>query len=315
MYPHSRFWVVSSIVMDVVTRINQWPERSGDVVAQSGFATPGGAFNVIAAARRLGMDTIYGGLMGTGAFGHMIQQHLRRIHVDWALRPVRDADTGFVVAVVEPDGERTFITVPGCEAHLTLANLSALPVYPDDVVYISGYSLVAEPSASAFARWMTSRQQNVVVLDPGPLIAEIAPEFLTSLIPHVDILTLNRREAHLISGHTHPADALMSIKQRFRVGNRSRILVRSGADGTWISDANGAPQRIPSRAARVVDTTGAGDVHTGALVTRMRHVPFPRAVFEANVAASIAVERLGPSESPTALELAQCLQEIDQKEC
>jgi sugar/nucleoside kinase (ribokinase family) len=53
-----------------------------------------------------------------------------------------------------------------------------------------------------------------------------------------------------------------------------------------------------------VDTTGAGDTHCGVLAAALlRGMPLLEAVRRANVAASLAVARRGPSTAPAASEI------------
>ena len=304
-----RLVVVANIIMDIVIVVDRWPERAGDILAQKGQVTPGGAFNVIAAAYCLGLPAVYGGLIGTGPFGRVIQQRLTDLKVGMAIPPTsaHRQDTGFDVAIVEPNGERTFLTVNGYEARMTTEHLEAMPISVGDVVYLSGYNLVSEPSASALAQWVpTLPQDAMVVLDPGPLIRDIPAGIWGPIMNRLDLLTLNAREASLYSGRSEPEAALPIISSQ--LSDLSRVLVRAGAMGAWLLDANGVPRNIPSRVARVIDTTGAGDVHTATLLARLaKGIAWEQAVREANICSSLAVEREGPSACPTLVELEAVL--------
>lgn len=308
MKPGHKLWVVSNIMMDVAAYVDQWPEHAGDILAHKGLARPGGAFNVIAAASRLGMKTVYGGLVGGGPFGQTIQKHLKELNVKMALAPINDGDTGFAIAIVEPNGQPTYITVLGCERQLHATHLRSLEIAAEDAVYLSGYNLVIEPSATAIPHWLPTLKASHVLLDPGPLIRDIPPKLFDEVIQYVSILSLNQREAALLTGKTKPDAALRVITEQ--VQPNTTVIIRVGADGAWVMDASGNPLRIPTRQAHAADTTGAGDVHCAALLARMTEVSFEQAVYEANICASLAVERLGSSESPSLPELKQCLRQI-----
>jgi sugar/nucleoside kinase (ribokinase family) len=93
-----------------------------------------------------------------------------------------------------------------------------------------------------------------------------------------------------------------------RVGPNSWVVVRVGEEGCWIAARGLPPQHISGRPAQALDTTGAGDTHTAALVARLaRGDAMPVAARIANVAASLSVERRGPATGPTAAELAGAL--------
>jgi len=302
-----RLLVVASIVMDVIMYVDALPPRGGDLLARSGRATPGGAFNVIAAARRLGLETAYGGLMGDGPFGRSVQEALREVGAERLHAPVPRSfgDTGFDVVLVETDGERTFVTAPGCESELPQRYLEALALREGDAIYASGYDLVYENRA--FAPWLCALPATaMLLLDPGPLVLEIAPDRLEAVLARVDILSVNRREGGLLTGCDAPQDAAAALALRLRP--EAFALVRAGAEGAWLAGAHLPPLRLPSRPAKVVDTTGAGDVHAAALLARLAQgSALAVAVREANFAASLAVERAGPSESPTVAELEAVL--------
>ena len=304
-----RLVVAASIIMDVTVRVDRWPERGGDRLARSGAATPGGAFNLLAAARRLDLPAAYGGLVGSGVFGQRILAAVRALGVA-VLAPPVPGDTGFDVAVVEDDGERTFITCPGTEAHLSADHLAALPLEPGDAVYISGYDLTYVESGAALAAWAAALAEEVLlVFDPGPLVAEIPAAHRDTVLGRCDLLTLNRREAMLLGGTGTPGAAAAALASR--LARAGRVVVRDGAAGLAATDGQGGVIAVTGRPVRAVDTTGAGDVHTAALMARWAQgAGWRRALWEANVAASLAVEQEGPSASPTTRELETLLRTL-----
>mgnify|MGYP000594575035 CR=1 FL=1 len=52
-----------------------------------------------------------------------------------------NSDNGYCLCMVEADGERTFLTVPGIECHFQEEWFSSLAVDSYDSVYVSGYEL------------------------------------------------------------------------------------------------------------------------------------------------------------------------------
>ncbi len=306
-----RLVVVASILMDVTVWVQCWPDRGGDALAREGRMVPGGAFNVIAAASRLQLETAYGGLIGTGVFGAKVREALRELGVPALLDPPRRdrGDTGFDIAVVEADGERTFITAPGAEAHWDQADVARLPFRSGDCVYLSGYDLAYQDSGPTL-EILPSRlpKDAYLVLDPGPLVADIPADRLQKILDRVTLLSLNRREATLLTHKSDPAEALAALVRRLPAG--CLVVLRLGPDGALVG-RNGEPScRVPARPTVARDTTGAGDVHTGALLARLAAGrSLPDAVRDANAAASWSVERAGPSQSPSLAELDQVLTE------
>ncbi|TXS70758.1 hypothetical protein EAO69_24505 [Streptomyces sp. me109] len=113
-----RIVLVGNVVADLVLDVPALPERGGDVLATRTELTAGGGFNTLVAARRLGIETVYAGLHGTGPYGDLVRSALAREDIHALLPPRTDGDTGFTVALVD-DGERTFVTSFGIEGRLT----------------------------------------------------------------------------------------------------------------------------------------------------------------------------------------------------
>ncbi|TRW44228.1 sugar kinase [Georgenia yuyongxinii] len=300
------------------------PERGGDVLAVGGGAVVGGGFNVVAAAARQGADVALASPVGTGPWGALVRAALGAEGVTVLTAPA-DGDTGLVLTLLEPDGERTFVTTVGVEGRPRAAELAAVPAQPGDVVYVSGYDLVYPAAAPVVSAWAAGLPSGVrLVLDPGPLAGEIDAAVLGPVLARCDVLTLNAREAMLLAGAggdgradggAVPTDgapqagadvspaALAAV--RGLVPGSCSVLVRVGERGCWVSEAAGAPaRRVPSQPTRAVDSTGAGDAHTGILAAALlAGVPLPDAVRRANLGAALAVTRPGPATGPTRAEL------------
>jgi sugar/nucleoside kinase (ribokinase family) len=278
--------LVGSVIADVMMRVPRLPGRGGDVLASAAVLQAGGGFNVLAAARRLGMPSSLAGRVGTGPFGSVIADALARENVPILItRP--DADSGFCVGFVEPDGERTFATSPGTEAELTAADLAPIKPGPGAAVYVSGYDLCYPASGPVIAAWCEQLDDVLPVLAP--------------VLGRTRLLTLNAREAELLLGARRPdPDAVP-------VASGALIVVRDGPRGCTLyggNDIDGVTGRVggihlAAPEVTVVDSTGAGDAHTGALLAELRRTGDPvTATRAANAAAAFAVTRAGSATAP-----------------
>ena len=301
-----RLVCVGSVVVDIVMKVAGLPEPGGDVVAHSSMLAVGGAFNVMAAARSQSISVAYAGGHGTGPFGDMVRSSLAEIGIEIAAPAASSLDTGFTITLVAADGERTFVTAPGAEATLTRAALDSIPISPADLIYVSGYGLAYPGSGPALAGWVSRLEAGVtVVVDPGPLVAEIPPQILRDVAARCNWWTCNEREGRLVTGAASPYDSIRGLAE---LAGRGGILVRLGRDGCLLLMRGQDVQHSPARWVEVVDTTGAGDAHTGTFLAALAEGVKPsEAVHMANVAASIAVSRYGPATSPTAEELRSAL--------
>ncbi|MGN6600016.1 MAG: PfkB family carbohydrate kinase [Actinomycetes bacterium] len=304
-----RLVLVGSVLADVALKVPALPPPGGDVLASSPRTQAGGAFNVAAAATRLGLPSALIGHVGDGPFGDIAREALRRERVELLLpRRTATGDTGFCVTLVEPNGERTFVTSPGIESRLTAADLEQARLEPGDALWISGYDLCYDVSGPAIAAWVARLPRHVLVLlDPGPLAGDIPADRLTPVLARADIVTLSVREARLMAGATDGADADLDTLGHAllqRLPEQGIVILRNGAHGCRLYSTRHGCTAIPAlRDIPVVDTTGAGDAHTGALLAHLAHHDVPTAATLANVAAGVAVMREGSATGPTRAEL------------
>ena len=308
-----RLFTVGSIVIDIRLEAPHLPVRGGDVLASAGGMSAGGGFNILCAAARQGVRCVFAGRHGLGPFGERIRAELAREGVTAFLERTPECDTGFCIVIVEPDGERTFITSPGVEADLARRRLADLPVAPQDSVFASGYDLAYPELGPAIAAWMARAPCSIrFVVDPGPLVASIPAEVMALAMPRASVWSMNLREAGLLTGTAAP-DA---VRARMRPGlARDALLVlRDGPRGAWISTGADEARRVPAPPVTAVDTTGAGDAHSGVLTASLALGLRPaEAVRRANAAAALSVTRAGPATAPTSVELDSFLAAEDRR--
>ncbi|MEP7025922.1 MAG: PfkB family carbohydrate kinase [Actinomycetota bacterium] len=299
----SRLLHLGTVVVDIVLDVAALPERGGDVLATRTRLTAGGGFNVMAAAARQGLPVAYAGAHGTGPFADLALAGLAGLGAAVLLPPVTGTDTGFVVAMVDSSGERTFVTSPGAEAMLTSADLAGLSAGPRDAVYLSGYALLHPANRAALLGWLPRLDDaSLLVVDPGPLGHEVPAAALIQVLCRADWWTCNAREATALTGCGDPADAARALAGW--TGRRG-VLVRTGSSGCLLASRDEAPVPVPGFLAQVVDTSGAGDTHTGTFVAALgAGAGATSAARTANAAAALSVTRRGPATAPTAAELA-----------
>ena len=272
-------------IVDVLMWVPALPERGGDMLSASAAVEVGGGFNIMAA---LAAEDI--GLLRP---------------------PDPDRDTGFDVALVEADGERTFITHLGAESLREPGAWDLVRVRPGDAVYVSGYGLVP-PASGAILGALAARLPPEVMLftDPGPLVADIPAAVLDPVLARCDWWSCNQREAGLLTGASDPAEAARRLVSRT---GRADVIVRAGPAGCVLAlragpDHGPSLTRIPAPAVTAVDTTGAGDAHSGVFLAGLAAgLTVTEAVRRANAAAALTVSRPGAAVSPTRAELEEFL--------
>jgi ribokinase len=292
-----RLVVLGSILVDLVLDIPALPERGGDVLAEQVGYHPGGGFNIAAAARRLGLPTVYAGPIGSGPMADRVLEALAADQIE-ALLPQRvDRDTGLCITLVDPDGERSFVTVTGADGVMVPDELATLHYLDGDALYLSGYDLaypISGPVLGGYIAALPAREQGgpILVVDPSPLVTQTLPEVWSAVLPRADVVSCNDHEFG-------PTQELM---QRFR---SSAVLIhRQGPGGASIVHPDGRSEFVPGYPVDPVDTTGAGDVHVGAMLAALAQgQTWVDAVDLANRAAAFSVTRRGGAVGPTSAQL------------
>jgi ribokinase len=295
-----RMVLIGSVIGDLMFRVPSLPPRGGDLLGRAEPLQAGGGFNVIAAASRLGMPTAFLGLVGTGPIGGILRTAMADAGTELLLSaPIED--TGICVGFVEPDGERTFVTSNGIESRLEPSDLAGIRLWPADAAYLSGYDLAYEVNGATISEWVPAAKP-ALVFDPGPLVGEIAPDRLAAILPFTWILTLNARELRLITGTDDPAAALGLALEMIPAGGY--VLARDGKKGCVVATRE-SRVGVPAPVVTAVDTTGAGDAHTGSLLAALHDgLGMVEAATRANAAAAFSVTRQGSATAPTPAELA-----------
>jgi ribokinase len=133
------------------------------------------------------------------------------------------------------------------------------------------------------------------VLNLAPVIALPA-----GILERVDVLVVNETEAAELAGLPAPTSPAQAGALAAALAARSpAVVVTLGADGAVVAERGHEPVAVPAPvAARVVDTTGAGDAVVGVLAAALASgSSLAVAVADAVAAASRSVEAAGAAAS------------------
>ncbi|HUY42241.1 MAG TPA: PfkB family carbohydrate kinase [Acidimicrobiales bacterium] len=300
----ARLFCLDSVMIDVVLRVSTLPPRSGDVLASERLITTGGGFNAMSAASRQGMTSLYAGRLGTGPFSDLARSALAAEGIVAPIDADADRDAGICVVLVEPDGERTFVTSPGSEATLDRRHLESLDVQSGEVLLISGYNVMYPGLAETVLDWVATLEGVTVAFDPATRMVDIPERNLAAMLARADWLLCNRDEATALTGLETPLDAAALLRKRDGLA----VVVREGARGCVVTAPGIEPLEVAGFLTRVVDLNGAGDVHNGAFLAELERGADPvGAARRANAAAAVAVSFFGPASGPTREELDRWL--------
>ncbi|MGF9757587.1 PfkB family carbohydrate kinase [Microvirga sp. 0TCS3.31] len=295
-------------LVDVVVEVPDLPDRGQNVMATSATDYAGGTVTVLLAAARFGAECVQAGAIGTGPHGDLVRAALTAAGIGVSAPPVEDLDTGICVVMVEPSAQRTFVTTLGAERRISVESLGTSEPGPGDLVCVTGFSLALDSTRDPLLAWLpTLHPDVVVVLDPGAAFASLATHVRAAMLEVTDVWSSNAEEAEDLLravGEEAPDDlaALTTAIAPLLRGDAVAV-VRDGPDGCAVH-VGGATSYVPGFPQTPVDTNGAGDTHTGALLAEVAAgTPWVEGCRRANAAAAIKVTRRGPESAPTAAEV------------
>jgi len=261
--------VVGDVMVDVVVRVVAPFAHASDTPSSITTAPGGAAANQAVWMARAGAQPMLVAAVGRDAFGDAARSTLSAEGVDVALMGIADAPTGVVVALVEPDGQRSMLTDRG--ANLTLrpqgVERAAEALRDGAHLHVSGYSLFDEPSRAAGLRAIELARESGATFSvdgcsAGPLAALGAERFL-GWTQGARFLFCNVEECEVLAGPGDPAE-----RARTLTSGAEEVVVTLGAAGVVVVLEDGTVERVDALSTQASDTTGAGDAFSGTYLAR-----------------------------------------------
>ncbi len=285
--------VVGDVMMDVTALIESEIVYASDTPARVSLQPGGSAANTAAWIGAMGGQVTLVGCVGNDDFGRAIRDELAALHVEQHVHVADRLPTGTCVVIVDHRRERTMFPDSGANSALPAAAFDGDLITTGSHVHLTGYTLLNPASRRAgVAALERARAVGATCsIDPssvGPLRHQLG--LFRELLPHLDAILANAEEAMVLTGAEDEASALEML-----AGIVPLVIVKRGRQGVLAACAG---ERIdaPAPAARVVDTTGAGDAFAaGFLPAWMAGSGLGAAVAAGQAVAALAVSRVGAS--------------------
>ena len=256
----------------VLAPVDALPPAGGNRFVQQATLTIGGcAANAAVAFARLttptGGRSALAGCIGADPLGHLLQAALAEAGVD--TRPLQPTATATAIntALVTSHGERSFYVFPGANDLLTPERLPDSLLRHFDHLHLGAVGALtglAGPAGAEVARRAQALgltvSLDITLNPPRDTAADVLP-----LLPHLDFFLPNRAEAQAVLG---PGDVDTLLSRGLAAGARL-MAVKLGEQGCALATA---AERLtaPALPVQAVDTVGAGDAWSAALVYAVR---------------------------------------------
>jgi sugar/nucleoside kinase (ribokinase family) len=261
--------VIGSTVVDVLLSIPSIPKRGEDVnIKTSEYRIGGCAYNVFMTMRLFESPAVLCSPVGSGLYGSMVKKHLE----GEGIKPFvsLDGENGCCYCLVEPDGERSFLSLHGVEYLFSRSWVEGFDISNTDSVFICGLE-VEDTAGDEIIDFVYEHTELELYFAPGPRIKYIPGERMDKLLSRRDnggkgpFIHLNEIEALRYSGKHKLEDGAEFLAAQ--TGNS--VVVTLGERGCYFLSKTKAGY-VPGFPVGVIDTVGAGDAHYGALISCLK---------------------------------------------
>ena len=277
---------IGDLVEDVVVWLNTELNIGSDTESVIRRTRGGSAANVSMFAALTGTPSRFIGQVGNDRLGSQLCEVLRDLGID--VQVIADGRTGSIVVLVQPNGQRSFLTDRGVASHL--AHFDATLMNDVSILHVPTYSLTDEPLASTCVQYINTARATGSIVSIDASSSSVLTQYGTdryraliqSLQPHVFLC--NEDEAKVLGlGAKMPmaGASLTVIKQ----GPLPVIAVQHDGTTTEVSV-------IP--VANIVDTTGTGDAFAAGFLPHYAQTKnIGNAITQGNLLASRVLQSPG----------------------
>ena len=263
-----RVLVAGDIMTDIVVKPEGPAVKGSDRRAAVSVVDGGSAANQAAWLAASGVPVALFARVGAGDLD-TVTRRLTDAGVEPLVAGDRGRQSGRLVTLVDPGGERTFFTDRGANLALTYADLSPHWRTGTGLLVLSGYSFFVPGPRTCVVRMIgAARERKLpIVVDAASagFLAEWGGRAFLEWTAGIDMVVANEDEAVVITGKSDPHDQLSALAKTYPFA-----VVKHGAKGSFALKRGEAPVFAEAVPADPVDTTGAGDAFLAGFIARWR---------------------------------------------
>jgi len=256
-----RILVIGDVMTDVVVRPEGPVVRGSDRRASIAVQPGGSAANQAAWLARCGAGVDFVGRVGA-ADVESETARFKEIGVTPHLVGDPDRETGRLIALIDPDGERSFLTDRGANEALVARDISDDLIANASHISLSGYSFFAPSTRAAVLDVMRRAKDKPISVDPASaeFLREVGADNFLAWTRGAAILFPNEEEAAVLAGSTDPETQGARLAKHYPV-----VVIKRGAAGAEALEG-GRRWRIKATKTEPLDISGVRDPGVAALL-------------------------------------------------
>ena len=285
--------VIGSTVVDIILKLPYLPKSSEDVnITSMDYQIGGCAYNIYSALINMKIPALLCSPVGNGVYGNIVKEHFNKNGITPFI--TLKEENGCCYCLVEPDGERSFLSYHGAEYLFYESWMKNTDLSQFDDAYISGLEL-EEATGIEIINFLYKNPSLRILFAPGPRIMHIADEKIKLILSRRDregrgpLLHLNKNELITFTGINEIEKAARFLMEK----TANSIIITLGDKGSCFLDySDNKFSTVAVKPLKAENTVGAGDTHFGTFIACYKNgLKLEDACFKANMAAR---EKLSP---------------------
>ncbi|GHT67621.1 adenosine kinase [Bacteroidia bacterium] len=229
--------------------------------------TSGGSVsNTSLALRQMEAPSGYIGKVGDDEYGKFYVNELTEAGVE--LHLIRESGfSGTAIAMITPDGERTFCTYLGAAAGMQKTEIQKSVLEQYTHFYVEGYLVQNHDLIEGIMK--TAKSLGLTVMLDLASFNVVASDraFIRKLVEkYVDIVFANEEEAFAFTGKTSTGEAIHDMGHHVKIA-----VLKEGDKGSWIKHNDELIHVPVYEKVKPIDTTAAGDYYAAGFFYGMVH--------------------------------------------
>ena len=285
--------ILGDLVADLIIPIERLPLRPLEHSWAEGlFVEPGGAGNVLVAARRMGLHTATLGSIGPDRYGAEMIELLKAegVVADHVL-VCDDRQTVVCIVMTDTIGQHVYLGMKDKLGYWPFPAAWHAVIEQSRALFTDGYTVrdVLRPDDLLAALASARRGGAPVFFDPGPSVTFIAPELLARVLAATDVLLLTDDEAEFMC----QARGREGMARELLARGPGTVVLKHGSEGCSVTTPH---ERVthPGFPVEMVDTVGAGDSFAAAFIAgRLRGGSLADCAALANAMGALVVTQRG----------------------
>lgn len=227
------------------------------------YSIGGGAANVSAGAKKLGLESILYSKVGNDKFGDFIRTSLQNTGVDVSqvVSDEHDTDQATILSYL---AQRTVFT----HGQKRIFKLSECNIPDTSALFVSSLGKEVSSLYRELARWKGEHPSNLFFYNPGSRELKYTLDDVHGLMPYIDYFIANVEEgcAALNTGLTRAEIEIPDLMSLLAQKGVSNIILTDAEHGVHAQSGETGYMHLDAFPAHVIEMTGAGDAFASGFI-------------------------------------------------